>query len=58
MLVKKQLSLKKKKVIKVTLSDLFKEAEKVALKAKKDASSKKLIDSAAQKWESDSRYAF
>jgi vacuolar-type H+-ATPase subunit D/Vma8 len=41
----------------VTLADFFKLVDEVAKKAKTDPSSQKLIDSAAQKWQSDSRYA-
>lgn len=40
----------------VTLADFFKLVEEVAKKAKTDPASKKLIDSAAQKWQSDSGY--
>lgn len=41
----------------VTLADFFKMVEEVAKKAKTDPAAQKLIDSAAQKWQSDSRYA-
>jgi hypothetical protein len=41
----------------VTLNDFFKMVEEVAQKAKTDPTAQKLIDSAEQKWQSDSRYA-
>lgn len=49
---------KKKEEKDITLKDFFRVVDTVAQKAIKDTSSKKIIDSAAQKWEIDSRYAF
>jgi hypothetical protein len=55
--MKKQGHKKTKGESDVTLMDFFKMVDEVAKKAKTDPSSQKLIDSAAQKWQSDSKYA-
>lgn len=54
--MKKQEQKESQKNRDVTLNDFFKMIEEVAQKAKTDRSTQKLIDSAAQKWQSDSRY--
>jgi len=46
----------KKKVPEITIDDLFDLADSVA--KKNDKSSKKIMNSAVQKWEEDSRYAY
>lgn len=52
----KKASSAKKKVPEITIDDLFDLADSVA--KKNDKSSQKIINSAVQKWEEDSRYAY